>query len=700
MQRRTALAFTFSLTFSLFFILALGACSDPAPAVDAGPGDAGPPPTDAGPAYDPYAAECEGLDPTLCLLPWPSSRYLVADPSTATGFRISIPPEAGPTNNRRVRLDPAQWDRFDGFSPFTSMITAFPVDVNPANLPDERNIGDSLAATSPTVLLEVAADGTTTRVAHFAEVDTWPEARPNERPFYIRPAARLSPGTRHIVAIRNLDAMDGSPIEPSPYFQALRDETAFAEAEDLEGRRAHFEEIFGLLEAAGVVRSELILAWDFVTGSDEVIYSDLITARDRAHEMVDSMGASCTIDSVEMDPATEIARRIHGTFRVPLFINGTDSLSMEESRLRRDAGGLPVATMTTDVPFVANIPNSVVDRIEAGTGGPGRLLAYGHGLFGSRFETGSGALRATADQLEMVTIATDWWGMSEDDVPRVTLTLTEFSTFDATAERLVQGMINLEIMVRSFRQECIGAAATDNPFYVVPTAGGAPVLAYDPTERYYYGNSQGGIMGLTFAGMSLEVERFVSGVGGVAYSVMIPRSSNWQTYGVIMRNGYRRFLEGALLMTMSQSLWDLAEPSTYVGHIVSDPLPCGLDATRCPGGLTPLHHILMHIGVDDPQVANITADMAARTIGIPVLTPSPYLPYDLATTTVAVPDGLEIFAIPGTPVLPLGTRDPGIEDNPAHEGPRRAAMALEQIDRFCRPDGMVEPVCMGACDPD
>src|SRR5687768_10137904 len=113
--------------------------------------------------------------------------------------------------------------------------------------------------------------------------------------------------------------------------------------------------------------------------------------------------------------------------------------------------------------------------------------------------------------------------MSEDDVPRVTLTLTEFSTFDATAERLVQGVVNLEVMVRSFRELCIGAPSATNPFYVVPTAGGDPVLAYDPAERYYYGNSQGGIMGTTFAGMSLEVEHFAAGVGGVAYSVMIPR---------------------------------------------------------------------------------------------------------------------------------------------------------------------------------
>lgn len=690
-----------SSSIVLPLVLALAACdpaTTPPPPADAGPADAGAP--DTGPPYDPYAPPCEGLDPTMCILPWPSSRYLEADTSTATGFRISIPDGATPTNNRRVPVDPSQWDRFDGFSPFTSMVTAFPVDVDTSNLPDERHIADSLAADSPTVLLEVASDGSVTRVAHFAEVDTWPQALATERPFYIRPAARLRTGTRYVVAIRDLTDRTGAAVAPSPYFAALRDGTSLAEAEDLEGRRAHFEEIFGFLDDAGLTRSELILAWDFVTGTDDVITSDLLTARDRGHLALDDAGVSCTIGDVEAAPAAEIARRIHGTFRVPLFIGGTDSLSMEESRLRRDASGLPESTRMVEVPFVANIPNSVVDRIAAGTGGPGRLLAYGHGLFGSRFETSSGWFRQTIAELEMVSIATDWWGMSEDDVPRVTLTLTEFSTFDATGERLVQGMVNIEMMVRSFRELCIGAPDATNPFYVVPTGGGDPVLAYDPAERYYYGNSQGGIMGTTFAGMSLEVDRFVAGVGGVAYSVMIPRSSNWQTYGVIMRNGYRRFLDGAVLMTMSQSLWDLAEPSSYAGHIVADPLPCTLDATRCPGGLTPIHHILYQIGVDDDQVANITADMGVRTMGIPVLTPSPYEPFGVPTTTTAVDSAMVIYTIPGTPVLPLGTRDPGTADNPAHEGVRRSAAARAQIDAFCRPDGLVTPTCTDVCDPD
>jgi hypothetical protein len=151
---------------------------------------------------------------------------------------------------------------------------------------------------------------------------------------------------------------------------------------------------------------------------------------------------------------------------------------------------------------------------------------------------------------------------------------------------------------------------------------------------------------------------------------------------------------------MVQSVWDLGEPATFAPHILGGTLPCTLDEERCPGGFTPPHHVLSQIGVDDDQVANITSYIAASTMGIPVMLPSPYTPFGLETTTTTVPDALVIYTIPGTPELPLGTRDPGDAPNPAHEGPRRSAAARAQIDAFCQPDGMVTVTCDGVCDPD
>lgn len=684
-----------SVLASLVLLLA---CDPPVTTDDGGATDAGPT-TDA-PPYDPYAPECEGLDPTSCLLPWPSSHYLVEDGATATGVRIELPAAAMTVSRRRVRMDGSIFSRFDGFSPMTSMITVLPEGTDYSIFADEEHIADSLEDGSPTLLFEVQDDGSLVRVPHFAEPDTWPDALPEERPFYIRPAFRLREGSRYVVAIRDLVNEAGASIGPNPYFAALRDDMPFADASDIEGRRAHFEELFTLLGTAGVSRASLFLAWDFTTATGETAWADLVAMRDGAHEALDADGASCTVTEVLDSPDSHVFRRINGTVRVPLFLNGTDPNDQEGSRIHRDASGDPEQNGYADVPFMASIPTSVAERLADGTGEAGRLLTYGHGLFGTREETESGWFMETIDQLSMVSIAVDWWGMSTDDSARVVITLQEMSNFDATGERLDQSLINFEILTRSFRELCIGEASASNPFYIVPDGGGEPVLSYDPEARYYYGNSQGGIMGAALAGISVEIERFALGVGGIGYGVMIPRSSNWQLYGSLMQNGYPRFLDRAMLMTMVQSLWDVGEPATVAPHVLEGSLPCGLGEERCPGGVTPGHHVLAQIGVDDEQVANITSYMMAGTMGLPVMTPSPYTPFGLETVTTTVPDALVIYAIPGTPDLPLGTRDPGEEENPAHEGVRRSMAARAQIDAFCQPDGMVTVTCDGVCDPD
>ena len=665
--------------------LLLVACGDDDTTADP---DAGGVP-DAGAAYP---VECENLNPQHCMLPWPSSRYLAADESTETGFRVDVPEAAMPRNNRGTRVDPDILARFDGFSAATSIITAF-ADVDPSNLADEEHIGDSLADDSPTVLIDAE---TGERVAHFAEIDTWETIDPQHRPLYIRPAVRLQQQRRYLVAIRDLRHTDGSAIEPSAYFRALRDDTPLPEATDIEARRAHFEEIFEALAEAGVERASLLEAWDFRTGTDEIAWRDTISVRDQGLRAMatDTAEPRCTVTSVT-EPGSEIWREVQGTVRVPLFLVGTDAVSPEQSLLHRDESGAPAQNGWADVPFRMRIPNSVRARVAAG-GDPVRLLDYGHGLFGDRFGD-TGTVSRTIEANEMVSIQIDWWGWSSDDVSRVALTLQNFSDFDAFGERAVQGVVNHVFLHRAFSRG--GCAELDE--LQIPLDGGGTAPAIDPDQIYYYGNSQGGIFGLSLAGIAIDVDRFVLGVGGMTYSIMIPRSSNWTTYGAIMAVGYRDPLERALLMVLGQSLFDLAEPATYAPHVLRDPLPCATDI--CESGLTPLKNVLSQIGRDDAQVPNIAAHIAARTMGMGYASPAPYEPWNMEALTAEMGESLGdnalvIYDIPGVPRLPLGTRNPG-GDNPAHGQVREARAAVEQIGLFLREGGSVIQTCDGVCDP-
>ncbi len=632
---------------------------------------------DAGPDGIAYRAECENVNAPHCMMPWPSDRWRGAD------GHLAIDPAATPVNAFDVPLDPALFARFDGFSPATSIVTSFPGVIDASLLNGEDAIDATLAATSTTVLVDAE---TGALVAHFAELDAWPETDPARAPLYLRPAARLEEGRRYVVGIRGLRTMDGAAVEPSGYFRLLRD-GGEAEGTDVAARRARFDaEVFPVLEAAGVPRAELIEAWDFTTATGETIWGDQIAMRDAALAAVGDRGLGCTvtrvIDSdVDPDPPSHAWRQIFGTVAVPLFSNGPGPLT-PEARLVRGADGRPMQNGTAEVPFIAQIPLSVRDAVQAGEP-PARIELYGHGLFGSRQEITYGWHREHQDRLGLVSIAVDWWGMSDDDLERITATLTDFSDFDATGERLQQSVINALVLARSFRGVC-----SELPEMQVPMADGSTMPAVDPTQLYYYGNSQGGIMGGVLAGVATDIDRFALGVGGMSYPLLIKRSTAWIQYGAVMAVGYRDPLERDLIMVMSASIWDLAEPTTYASHWIRDPLPG-----------TPAHRVLYQIGIGDALVSNVASYMAARTAGLPVVTPSPVMPWGLETTTAPTDSGLVIWSIPGVSPSTPGTRSPGV-DNDTHEAVRRTDSARDQIDAFFRPDGVVEHLCDGPCDPE
>ena len=60
----------------------------------------------------------------------------------------------------------------------------------------------------------------------------------------------------------------GRLLEPDAVFAAYRDRTPTNQL-PVEVRRGHMEDIFARLDAAGIERGDLYLAWDFTTQSTE-----------------------------------------------------------------------------------------------------------------------------------------------------------------------------------------------------------------------------------------------------------------------------------------------------------------------------------------------------------------------------------------------------------------------------------------------
>ena len=94
--------------------------------------------------------ECNPLGGVACMTPWPSSVYEKDDSTTETGRRLDIPAGALPTNYDNTDVDPALYNKHDGFSSAAPIVIAFETGVDPSNLPTFHDFDASVAESSPT----------------------------------------------------------------------------------------------------------------------------------------------------------------------------------------------------------------------------------------------------------------------------------------------------------------------------------------------------------------------------------------------------------------------------------------------------------------------------------------------------------------------------------------------------------------------
>jgi hypothetical protein len=245
---------------------------------------------------------------------------------------------------------------------------------------------------------------------------------------------------------------------------------------------------------------------------------------------------------------------------------------------------------------------------------------------------------------------------------------------------------------------------TDDPAFRRPD--GSEIL--DTTHLFYDGNSQGGIIGGALAAVGVDHDRAVLGVPGMNYSTLLHRSVDFDAYAhgkfldelpdtpLGMYDNYPSELERPLIFSLIQLLWDRAEANGYALHMTDDPLPN-----------TPAHKVMLHLGFGDHQVANVAAEVEARTIGARAV--EAYLapgrsPYS-TTTPWGIPaiggfpfDGSAIVMWDsGTPTPPT-TNTPPRAGEDSHEHPRRTRAARDMKSAFLRVGGSVVNTCApGPC---
>ncbi|MDQ2699980.1 MAG: hypothetical protein M3Y23_01490, partial [Actinomycetota bacterium] len=432
----------------------------------------------------------------------------------------------------------------------------------------------------------------------------------------------------------------------------------------VEDRRPHMESVIGTLtEEAGVERDDLYMAWDFTVASQESVTGRALEIRDDAFARLGDTDLAdrkiqgdapqvqitgicdaepliplpiqlgCTLDlglglpglpvlsPPDRPDGTQVIRYVDGVITgspcyldLPLCIPGSKFAFDGDDEL------LYSELSTTSVPFRCAIPRSVQSGdINNSPVTPAKPGIYGHGLLGNLDQIN--AANGVANQGNSIWCATNWDGFSTYDLPTVLTSLSDMSNFNRLTDRMQQGFVNFMMLGRAmvhpdglaskaaFRLGTDGSPLTsDDEISVIDTSG------FPDNRLQYMGISQGGIMGGALMALSPDADRGVLGVPGMNYSTLLQRSVDSDTYFKLPVVGlyanYPDQSEHPVLFSLIQLLWDRGEANGYAHNMTTDPLPN-----------TPEHSVLMRVALGDHQVANVTAEVQARTIGAGVYSP-------------------------------------------------------------------------------
>ncbi|MCF2529603.1 hypothetical protein [Yinghuangia soli] len=653
----------------------------PAAAHDGTGGDGGDRPAPLSAEERAAAPACDPIDPAACLLPFPNDWFTVRDRKTGTGRRIAFTPQTLPANALGQPADPAAWNRGDGFSPGSALIAKIPgIDLAKSGAAPITDIARSLSRDAPIVIVDTT---TGQRWPYWAELDA-NAADPARQALLVHPARNFIPGHTYAVGLRNLRDGSGTLLAANEAFSRIagrqlpREDPLWARQKQL---RWVFDE---LADHARIDKRSLYLAWDFTVASSENTTGDLLEIRDDAFDQLGRKAPTYTVTSVvDFTPEQDarIAREVKGFVSVPSYLNAPGGPPGSAFNLGRDGKPEQLPGNTQQAPFQCEIPRSALTT-------PSQASLYGHGLLGREREVAAGNVKSMAAEHNFSFCATKWIGMSDEDIPVVISALTDMSKFRAVADRLQQGVLDTLFLGRLMAHP--KGFAADPAFR---GADGRPLL--DTRKGVVYdGNSQGGIMGGITVAVSQDVKRGVLGVTGMNYSVLLNRSSDFVQFQPLIDRAYPDKLDQQLVLSLFQLLWDRGETNGYAAHLTDRPLPD-----------TPRHQVLMQIAFGDHQVANVAAEVQARTIGARIATPAlapgrspdvtpywgiaPITRYPYRGSAMVVWDS-------GTPAPPQTNTPPFEPDygEDPHSAPRNTAAARQQKAEFLT-TGKVVDVCSG-----
>jgi hypothetical protein len=507
------------------FALAFPACS--------GESDPSKPPPDAGiPAREPgvrapLTAPCDAMDPQRCLLPWPSSTFTSADPSTPTGLRVHVD-----LASLAAPDDPASINRADGFSRVTPLVAGFAATVGP--VPTGSSVG------GPVRLLLAQPDHPRYGEAVPLRVVIEPGEADDGSPesfVFAYPLRPLEPNADYLaLVLDDLPVTSGAALAPS---RAASVALGLAPPASGEESRlfAYHAPARALVGQADVDPRRVLRVWDFTTRSSGDPTRRLVAMREAALRAVAKAEITVVIDKVDLPAAPPIAAIVEGHLGgLPAFVASTPGAG-----LSLDAAGLPVPSGSREAPFRIVLP--------AGQG-TYPFLMFGHGTGG---EFTDDILDAEVASLGGAKVGIELHGWTKADVLDTFVGFLRM--FEGTHHAV--GLLMQSLADGAAISAALGGALGDA--LSASTLGGSPNPAAgrrpDPSRTLWVGGSLGGTMSLVAVGVDPALRHGVLNVPGAAWTHFVPGSKIFEPIRGLLHNPYGD-LNALLAVAMSQGNWD------------------------------------------------------------------------------------------------------------------------------------------------
>lgn len=614
-----------------------------------------------------FAEGCNPLGaPHHCQFPFPSDVFLR---DTEDGPRVRFDGEA-----LVLDLDdrPIDWfDEYpaDGFGrlPVIGAYFGRAVDVTAAVSAYAPDPERSLAPDHMSVVLR--AD-TGEPVMHWLEVDARPPSA-DDATLIVRVADRLEDGVRYVVALQGLVGTDGTPIDPTPAFAAMRGGRRF-EDPDVQALADRYEaDVFAPLANAGVPRETLTLAWDFTVQSWDSATADMLAMRDATLASFEEQPVAATAEVVEQN---DTRVRIEGTIDVPLFLEDDQT----GARFVRGDDGLPRQNGTATVPFVA-----VVDTELWESGDAMRQIQFGHGFFVSRQEVDSETYWRLSAATGRMVIAIDHWGFAVEDSGQI-------------AEDILRDPDGLFTLVDRMHQAFMNQLALAEA--MATTLGQTNAFATDAGTRLigddilFYGASGGHIVGGTYVALAHRIERAVFSVGGMSLTFLMGRASPFGPLLTLVNATFDGFVNQQYFMALSSGPLDRVDGVTWAPRLLEQRID----------GVASARTVLMQAGIGDSVVPNLSGILHARALGLPLVTPSAR-ELGLLESASAPFAGSAYFEIDYgvEDYWDANARQPnGEEGNDVHQAPRNDPRGVAQIVEWLASGTVTHPCGDAPCGPD